>query len=75
VGVPDALGEQAHWCSRSGGPLSGTDEPAERARFGDVAGLSVAHGEVAALIVPVREANLRRRAGIQTARTGMARPT
>jgi hypothetical protein len=52
-----------------------------------VAGLSVAHVEVAALIVQIHEADLHRRAGrvrnplravrawIQTARTGVTRPT
>jgi hypothetical protein len=49
VGVPDELGEQAHRCARSGGALSGTDEPAERARLGDMAGLSVGHGGGGAL--------------------------
>ena len=43
VGVPGALGEQAHRCARSGGALSGTDESAERARLADMARLSVAH--------------------------------
>src|SRR6266704_5536774 len=51
VGVPDELGEQAHRCARSGGTLSGTDESAECARLADVARLSVAHAEVAALTV------------------------
>jgi len=49
VGVPDELGEQAHRCARFGGALSGTDEPAERARLTDMAGLSVAHGGGGAL--------------------------
>src|SRR2546429_6836048 len=46
VGVPGALGEQAHRCARSGGALSGTDESAERARLADMARLSVAHTAV-----------------------------
>src|SRR5437773_5457799 len=56
VGVPDELGEQAHRFARSGGALSGTDESAERARLGDMAGLSVAHGGGGALSLPHRAA-------------------
>src|SRR5947208_7260807 len=41
VGLPDELGEQTHRCARSGGALSGTDEPAECARLTDVARWSV----------------------------------
>jgi len=51
VGVPDELGEQAHRCARSGGAVSGTDEPAQRARLADMARLSVAHDDVEALTV------------------------
>jgi hypothetical protein len=49
LGVPGALGEQAHRSARSSGAHPRTDEPAERARLADVARLSVAHTEVAAL--------------------------
>ncbi len=51
VGVPGALGEQAHRRARSGRARPRTDEPAERARLADLARLSVAHAEVAALTV------------------------
>jgi hypothetical protein len=51
VGVPGALGEQAHRRARSGGADPRTDEPAKCARLADVARLSVAHAEVAALTV------------------------
>src|SRR6266487_4900439 len=49
VGVPGALGEQAHRSARSGGAHPCTDEPVECARLADVARLSVADAEVAAL--------------------------
>jgi len=51
LGLPGALGEQAHWHCRSErtGPLA--DEPTQRARLTDVAGLSVASAKVGALIV------------------------
>jgi hypothetical protein len=51
VGVPGALGEQADWCARFGGALSGADESIERARFADMARLSVAHTAAGALRV------------------------
>jgi len=51
VGVPDALGEQAHRRARFGGAFASTDESTERARLADMARLSVAHTEVAALII------------------------
>jgi hypothetical protein len=43
------LGEQTHRRARSSGAGPRTDEPAQRARLTDVARLSVAHTEVAAL--------------------------
>ncbi len=49
VGVPGALGEQADRRARSGCARPGTHEPAERARFADMARLSVAHTAVGAL--------------------------
>jgi hypothetical protein len=51
VGVPDPLGEQAHRRARSSGKHPGADESTQRARLADVARLSVAHAEVAALII------------------------
>src|SRR5438552_824952 len=51
VGVPSALGEQTHRCSRSGSAGSRTDESVERARLADMARLSVTHAEVAAVTV------------------------
>ena len=45
VGVPGALGEQAHRHHRSDGAGPRTDESAERARLADVARLSVAHAK------------------------------
>ena len=55
VGVPDTLGEQTHRRARFGGARPRADEPAQRARLTDVARLSVAHAEVAALIVHGQE--------------------
>ena len=51
VGVPGALGEQAHRRARYGDARPRTDEPAECARLADVARLSVAPAEVGALTV------------------------
>ena len=45
LGVPGALGEQAHRCARSGGAGACANQPTERARLADVAGLSVAQSE------------------------------
>ena len=50
VGVPGTLGKQAHWHRRSDGAGPRVNEPAERARLGHMARLSVAHAEVEALI-------------------------
>jgi hypothetical protein len=55
LGVPGALGEQAHRRARSGGAHPRTDEPAKCARLADVARLSVAHAEVAALTIRSHE--------------------
>ena len=55
VGVPGALGEQAHRHARSSDAHPRTDEPAECARLADVARLSVADAEVAALTVQGQE--------------------
>ncbi len=60
MGVPGALGEQAHRCARSGGALSGTDESAKCARLADVARLSVAHGGGRALRLHVWSSAFRR---------------
>ena len=51
LGVPGALGEQAHRRARSGGAHPRTDESPKCARLADVAGLPVAHAEAAALTV------------------------
>src|SRR5438034_1425934 len=51
VGIPGALGEQAHRRTRSGGARPRTSEPAECARLAGVARLPVEHAEVAALTV------------------------
>ena len=51
VGVSDTLGEQTHRRARSSRGRPRTDEFAERARLADVARLSVARYEVAALTV------------------------
>ena len=63
LGVSGALGEQTRRCARSGGVGAGTDESAKCTRLADVARLSVAHAEVASLIVPIHEADLRRPIG------------
>ena len=55
LGVPGALGEQAHWSARSCGAHPRTDEHAKCARLADVARLSVAHTELAALTVHGQE--------------------
>ena len=55
VGLPGALGEQAHRRARYGDARPRTDEPAECARLADVARLSVAHTEAAALTVHGQE--------------------
>ena len=54
VGIPVALGEQAHRRAQFDSTLSCTDEPAERARLADVARLSVAHTAVGALRIHFR---------------------
>ena len=51
LGVPGALGEQAHRRARSDRTDPRTDEPAKCARFTNVARLSVEHAEVGALTV------------------------
>src|SRR4029453_9358753 len=51
VGVPGALGEQAHRDRRSDGARSRTDESAQRARLAYLAGLSVAHFQTGALSI------------------------
>jgi len=51
LGVPGALGEQAHRDCRSDGARSRTDESVERARLAYLARLSVAHSQTEALSV------------------------
>jgi len=53
MGVSDPLGEQAHRRARCRGTLSRTDELAKRARFADMARLSVTHIAVEALRLKV----------------------
>src|SRR5439155_15705103 len=57
MGVPGALGEQTHWPTRSGGTGARANEPTERARLADPAGLPATHAENSALRVhdPIRE--------------------
>jgi hypothetical protein len=51
LGVPDTLGEQAHRHRRSSGAGPRANEPAERARLSNMARLSAAHAELAAVTV------------------------
>ena len=51
LGLPGALGEQAHRRARYGDARPRTDQPAECARLADMARLSVAPAEVGALTV------------------------
>ena len=53
MGVSGAVGKQAHRRARSRGTLSRTDELAKRARFADMARLSVTHIAVEALRLTV----------------------
>ena len=55
MGVPSALGKQAHRHRRLDGTGARANEPIERTRLADLAGLSVAHAGIAALTVHEQE--------------------